>query len=244
MRSQPSSWVRKCQTLGRLPCAMTSASTLAPSTSGTPTLTASPSPTSRTSRAIFAPTSPSSFSTFRRSPSWTRYCLPPVRTTAYIDAPPCCLRASFCEDATPPVAREKDARSSQPARGVSRSATGLRDEPRESLLVRRTGDPALGDDRRDEPRGSDVECGVEHGGAFRRDAGPAEMCDLLRRPLFDRDVPAIPGPQVDCARRSGDEDRCRDGMRGEGERVRTDLFCGLPVAGDPVGTDDDAPDRA
>src|SRR5688572_2009325 len=48
-------------------------------------VTASPSPSIRTSpNATFAPGSPSSFSTTRMSPGWTRYCLPPVLITAYI----------------------------------------------------------------------------------------------------------------------------------------------------------------
>src|SRR3954447_5561393 len=44
-----------------------------------------PSPTSRTSpRVILSPALPSSFSTTILSPGATRYCLPPVRTTAHI----------------------------------------------------------------------------------------------------------------------------------------------------------------
>src|SRR5713101_1672963 len=84
MRSQPSSCVRKCQSLRCLPCETTSACTFAPSRSGAPSFTSAPSPTSNTSRSNFAPTSCASFSTLRRSPSLTRYCLPPVLTTAYI----------------------------------------------------------------------------------------------------------------------------------------------------------------
>ena len=54
-------------------------------TVGAPTVTASPSPSIRTSpKATSAPGSPSSFSTTSRSPAWTRYCLPPVLITAYI----------------------------------------------------------------------------------------------------------------------------------------------------------------
>ena len=37
-----------------------------------------------TPKATSAPGSPASFSTTRRSPAWTRYCLPPVLITAYM----------------------------------------------------------------------------------------------------------------------------------------------------------------
>src|SRR5256885_5160915 len=187
MRSQPSSWVRKCQTLGCLPWETTSASTLAPATSGAPTLTPSPSPSSRTSRATFAPTSPSSFSTLRRSPSWTRYCLPPVRTTAYIET----LRLRSRADRST-RSLEKDARSSQRAFRLSRSPPAFRREPRQGFLVGRASDAALGDDGGDETRRSDVEGGIEHRGPFRGDAGTGEMGHLVRRPLFDGDVRRVP----------------------------------------------------
>src|SRR6266436_5563279 len=88
MRSQPSSCVRKCQSLRCLPWETTSASTRAPDTVGAPSFTSAPSPTRRTSRSSFDPTSCASFSTLRRSPSLTRYCLPPVLTTAYIGESP------------------------------------------------------------------------------------------------------------------------------------------------------------
>src|SRR5665213_1950371 len=53
---------------------------------GSPSVTAAPSPIISTwSKASLAPGSPSSFSTISRSPAWTRYCLPPVLITAYID---------------------------------------------------------------------------------------------------------------------------------------------------------------
>src|SRR4051812_30430021 len=45
----------------------------------------SPSPTASTSSATVAPSGCSSFSTLSRSPCCTRYCLPPVRITAYIE---------------------------------------------------------------------------------------------------------------------------------------------------------------
>src|ERR1700704_864452 len=84
IRSQPSSWVRKCQSLRCLPCDTTSASTRAPETVGAPSFTSGPSPTSSTSSSSLAPTSWVSFSTLRRSPCFTRYCFPPVLITAYI----------------------------------------------------------------------------------------------------------------------------------------------------------------
>src|SRR5437868_5614721 len=225
MRSQPSSWVRKCQTLGCLPWEMTSASTLAPSTSGAPTLTASPSPTSRTSRASFAPTSPSSFSTLRRSPSWTRYCLPPVRTTAYIEAPLLPVGLAF---PAPRFGRradgsarsaEKDAGSSQRWRALSRSASALQNEARERFLVGVTSDAALGDDGCDQPGRRDVEGGIEHRGAFGGDAGAREVGHLFRGAFLDGDVRPFPGAKVDRAGGSRDEEGHRGCLCSEGERI-------------------------
>src|SRR5712664_1831765 len=86
IRSQPSSCVRKCQSLRCLPCETTSASTRAPETVGAPSFTSGPSPTSSTSSSSLAPTSWVSFSTLRRSPCFTRYCFPPVLITAYISS--------------------------------------------------------------------------------------------------------------------------------------------------------------
>src|SRR5882672_1248661 len=59
--------------------------TEAPFTTGVPTLSACPSPTRRTSsRTSSLPTAAASFSTLSFSPAETRYCLPPVLTTAYM----------------------------------------------------------------------------------------------------------------------------------------------------------------
>src|SRR6185437_12016616 len=56
--------------------------------SGAPTVTASPSPSIITwSKSTLAPGSPASLSTTSTSPGLTRYCLPPVLITAYIEAP-------------------------------------------------------------------------------------------------------------------------------------------------------------
>src|SRR5258706_8291609 len=68
----------------------TSAVTLAPTTRGAPILTFSPSATSRTSvnSTDLPGSTPSSFSTRRVSPCCTRYCLPPVAMTAYMDGTP------------------------------------------------------------------------------------------------------------------------------------------------------------
>src|ERR1700682_3986439 len=84
IRSQPSSCVRKCQSLRCLPCDTASSSTQAPETVGAPSFTSGPSPTSSTSRSRCAPTARLSFSPLRRSPFFTRYCFPPVLITAYI----------------------------------------------------------------------------------------------------------------------------------------------------------------
>src|SRR5256885_3740788 len=248
MRSQPSSWVRKCQTLGCLPWEMTSASTLAPSTSGAPTLTASPSPTSRTSRASFAPTSPSSFSTLRRSPSWTRYCLPPVRTTAYIEAPLLPVGLAFPAPRFGPRAdgsarsSKKDAGSSQRWRALSRSASALQNEARERFLVGRSGDAALGDDGGDEPRGRDVEGGIEHRGALCGDTGSREMGHLIGGAFLDGDVPCVAGAEVDGADRRRDEEGHRGRLRREGERIGSDLVRGVAVPGDAIGAHHHATD--
>ena len=62
-----------------LPFFTTEASTLAPSTTGVPTVILSPSMTARTlSKVTFSPASLASFSMNRVSPSVTLYCLPPV----------------------------------------------------------------------------------------------------------------------------------------------------------------------
>src|SRR5581483_10783341 len=57
--------------------------TLALASSGAPILTSSPPTKSTSGNTTCSPTSPASFSTLTRSPSATRYCLPPVRITAY-----------------------------------------------------------------------------------------------------------------------------------------------------------------
>src|SRR5690349_4830614 len=75
----------KILTLSPRPCASTVPFTLAPETSGAPTLTASPAPTSSTSsNETAAPTSAASASTRTLAPDSTRYCLPPDLMTAYI----------------------------------------------------------------------------------------------------------------------------------------------------------------
>src|SRR6266851_6989179 len=62
--------------------------TEAPVTTGVPTLSAAPSPTTRTSSSTSSlPTAAGSFSTLNFSPPETRYCLPPVLTTAYMLLP-------------------------------------------------------------------------------------------------------------------------------------------------------------
>src|SRR5689334_6562637 len=161
MRSQPSSWVRKCQSLRCLPWLTTSASTLAPDTSGSPSFTSAPSPTRRTSSATLAPTSCVSFSTLRRSPSLTRYCFPPVLTTAYIGILlPFRFWTSPAGREVPPPGAERNGRSSGGGRGLS-SGPRPRGERPQARFVRRRRDPALGDDGGDEARRRDVEGGVE-----------------------------------------------------------------------------------
>src|SRR3990172_1129989 len=60
--------------------------TAAPETRGAPTLSASPSPSASTwSSTSSVPTSAGSFSTLIFSPALTRYCLPPVLMTAYMN---------------------------------------------------------------------------------------------------------------------------------------------------------------
>src|SRR3990172_13154624 len=81
---QPSCFFRKLMTFLCLSWATISHSTAAPATTGLPTFASPSPPTSSTSKDSLPPTSPSSFSILRRSPCETRYCLPPVRITAYI----------------------------------------------------------------------------------------------------------------------------------------------------------------
>src|SRR6266568_1500829 len=107
---QPSFFLRKLITFLCLPWETTSPSTAAPATTGRPTLASPSPPTSSTSNVSFPPTSASTFSTLRRSPSVTRYCLPPVLITAYIG---CSLDflGSFAYLAT----NRADARPSKPS---------------------------------------------------------------------------------------------------------------------------------
>src|SRR3954464_13993905 len=174
MRSQPSSWVRKCQSLRCLPWLTTSASTLAPETSGSPSFTSAPSPTRRTSSATFAPTSCVSFSTLRRSPSLTRYCFPPVLTTAYIG-----ILLPFRFDAgpsgreVPPPGAERNGRSSGRGRGLS-SGARRKGERLQARFVRSGCHSALGDDGGDEARRGDVEGGIEDLHALRRNPRAAQ----------------------------------------------------------------------
>src|SRR3954471_23673225 len=68
------------------------AETEAPARSEAVAMTVSPS-TSRTGVKVTSPSAEPSFSTWTRSPSATRSCLPPVLITAFIDRP-CYLSAS------------------------------------------------------------------------------------------------------------------------------------------------------
>src|SRR3989449_5408451 len=195
MRSQPSSCVRKCQSLRCLPCETTSACTRAPETSGSPSFTSAPSPTSSTSRSTLAPTSCASFSTLRRSPSLTRYCFPPVLTTAYIE------NSTF--------SGLEPARQARRTRRQARKGTGdlAGPGPRVKLsrfgqvflparqggngsFVRRARDSALGDDGGDVTRRRHVESGIEHLHAFGGDPRACKVCHLGRRTLLDGNVAA------------------------------------------------------
>src|SRR5512143_720952 len=82
---QPSFFLRKWTTLAWRPWATISPSTEAPATVGLPTLASPSPPTSSASKDSFLPTSPSRSSTRSLSPWETRYCLPPVWITAYIE---------------------------------------------------------------------------------------------------------------------------------------------------------------
>ena len=74
--------------LGARPCSSIVPSTRAPLMFGAPTVTAPPSAISSTSpSSTVSPTSPGSRSTLSARPSSTRYCFPPVRTTAYTYPP-------------------------------------------------------------------------------------------------------------------------------------------------------------
>src|SRR4051812_29860688 len=204
MRSHPSSWVRKCQSLRCLPWETTSACTLAPLTSGAPSFTSAPSPTSKTSRSSFAPTSCVSFSTLRRSPSLTRYCLPPVLTTAYIGAPgfPALERARQAGKSRR-RARKGTGDLAGPAHGVKLSRFGrvFGEERAERPVERRPRDAPLGDDGGDVPRRRHVERGVEDLYAFRGHPRAGEVGDLGRRALLDGNLRAARGRHVHAAGR-------------------------------------------
>src|SRR3990167_10072772 len=74
------------RTLSPRPCATIVAFTEAPISKGLPTDSLSPSATISTlSSSMALPTSPGMISTFKVSPDVTRYCLPPVLMTAYIN---------------------------------------------------------------------------------------------------------------------------------------------------------------
>src|SRR5512135_3656721 len=97
---QPSFFLRKWTTLAWRPWATISPSTLAPATVGLPTLASPSPPRRRASNATFLPTSPSRSSTRSLSPLETRYCLPPVWITAYIE-PLLLEKASECSRVAP-----------------------------------------------------------------------------------------------------------------------------------------------
>src|SRR5512136_575229 len=99
---QPSFFLRKWTTLAWRPWATISPSTDAPATVGLPTLASPSPPTSRASNESFLPTSPSRSSTRSLSPLETRYCLPPVWITAYIE-PLLRAKPSECSRVSPPA---------------------------------------------------------------------------------------------------------------------------------------------
>src|SRR5476651_709202 len=247
MRSQPSSWVRKCQSFLCLPCDTTSTETLAPSTRGAPSLTPAPSPTRRTSRSSLAPTSSSSFSTFSLSPSLTRYCLPPVFTTAYI----------ACSDSfrlelgpvgreIPPPGAERNGRSSGSAPPLSRTGRpqGAFGQLRERLFVRRTSDPTLGDDGIYIARGRHVEGRVEDLHSLGGDALALDVGHLFRCALLDGDVGAGRCARVEGADGRSDEERDAGGTGRERKRIGAHLVGGVAVAGDAICSHHHAADAA
>src|SRR3954451_3924802 len=243
MRSQPSSWVRKCQSLRCLPWETTSACTLAPLTSGAPSFTSAPSPTSSTSRSSFAPTSWISFSTLRRSPSLTRYCFPPVLTTAYIgNLVPFRFCGSLADREIPPPGAERNGRSSGEGPGMSSDLLAGRGEGPQACFVGGGGDAPLGDDGGDVARGRDVESGVEDGHAFGCHPQSAQVRDLLWRPLLDWDVATAASAKIEGADRRGDEERHSRGMRRQRQRIGAHLVGGVAVAGDAIGAHHHAPD--
>src|SRR6266849_5543016 len=76
---------RRTWIFGPFPWATISAVTFAPPSAGVPAFTSSPSAMTRMSPSVtVSPTLPARLSTLRRVPSSTRYCLPPLRTMAYI----------------------------------------------------------------------------------------------------------------------------------------------------------------
>src|SRR5665213_445191 len=74
----------KAITFSPWPCSRISHSTDAPLTSGAPSLGVSPPSIKTSPKVSLEPTSPTRLSTLRTASLATRYCFPPVRTTAYM----------------------------------------------------------------------------------------------------------------------------------------------------------------
>ncbi len=102
----------------------------------------------------------------------------------------------------------------------------------------------LGHDRGDEVGRGDVEGRVPDGRPGRSHPDAAELEELGRVPLLDRDRRPVRRLEVDRAQRRADVERHPVTGREGRQRVRPDLVGRVAVGRDPVGADEDRVDRA
>jgi hypothetical protein len=107
-------------------------------------------------------------------------------------------------------------------------------------------DPAIGDDRRDEARGRDIERrGVRfHFGG--RDVTPRKRAQFVRGPLLDLYVRTGGSCWIERRSRRSDVERATVITGQNCERVGADLVRDIPVGGDAIRADEaevDAPGR-
>src|SRR6185503_12839706 len=117
--------------------------------------------------------------------------------------------------------------------------SALTEQVGQAFVEGRPGDAAIGDDRGDQARGGDVEGGVQHADPLRGDARAADLGDLARVALLDRDrVPREARP-IDRGERGRDVEGDPVLAREHRERVRPDLVRDFAVSRDAVGAHDD-----
>ena len=105
-------------------------------------------------------------------------------------------------------------------------------------------DAALGDDGGDVLRRGDVEGGVLDADAVGGDLHAVDVGDFAGGALFDGDVVAGGGGEVDGVEGRGDVEGDAVLLGEDGDGVGADLVGGVAVGGDAVGADDDGLDAA